>query len=266
MSYLRAFSTLGCAELTLEEVLSLAEHHEIAAVEVRGLEGSLDLPGYFSRHFQTPAKAAQCVRARRTQVLALNTSFQLSDSDDAARADLLKFVPWAEAMNAPRLRVFDGGKTASDEELKNAAATVRWWQALRRKNGWAADLMIETHDSLFTTEAIRRFLALVPDAGILWDAHHTWKHGGEDPVATWRAIKENVVHVHVKDSVSRPSARHSYTYVLPGDGAFPAARLIEVLKADGYAGAVSLEWERLWHSYLPSLDAALVAAKRTRWW
>jgi sugar phosphate isomerase/epimerase len=266
VSYLRAFSTLGCPELSLEEVLRLAEHHQIAGIELRVLEGNLDLPTYFSRHFQTPAQAAQCVHTRRTQILALDTSFQLSDADDGARVDLLKFVPWAEAMKAPRLRVFDGGKTASGEELECAAATVRWWRALRRKNSWTTDLMIETHDSLFTTKAIRQFLALVPDAGILWDAHHTWKHGGEDPVATWRAIKDNVVHVHVKDSVSRPSARHPYTYVLPGGGEFPAAGLIEILKTDSYAGPVSLEWERLWHSYLPSLDSALVTANRAHWW
>ena len=120
--------------------------------------------------------------------------------------------------------------------------------------------MIETHDSLFTAEAIGRFLARVPDAALLWDSHHTWKRGGESPSTTWGAIKGNVVHVHVKDSVSRPSARHSFTYVLPGTGEFPAAVLFAELRGGGFRGPVSLEWEKLWHPYLPPLSDALTAA------
>ena len=75
-----------------------------------------------------------------------------------------------------------------------------------------------------------------------------------------------VVHVHVKDSVSRPSARHPYTYVLPGDGEFPAAPLFAELRAGGFDGPVSLEWERMWHPYLPPLDEALRVAGARGWW
>jgi sugar phosphate isomerase/epimerase len=83
---------------------------------------------------------------------------------------------------------------------------------------------------------------------------------------TWAAIRDLVVHVHVKDSIDMPSAKHSWTYVLPGTGRFPIAPLLAALRADAFAGPVSLEWERLWHPYLPTLDAALTAAKQNRWW
>jgi hypothetical protein len=38
------------------------------------------------------------------------------------------------------------------------------------------------------------------------------------------------------------------------------------LRADNFAGPVSLEWERLWHPYLPPLDVALACAEKNRWW
>jgi hypothetical protein len=38
------------------------------------------------------------------------------------------------------------------------------------------------------------------------------------------------------------------------------------LRADDFAGPVSLEWERMWHPYLPSLDEALTAATASQWW
>ena len=145
------------------------------------------------------------------------------------------------------------------------ADTVAWWRAERDQRGWKADIMIETHDLLFTADAIKRFLALAPGTGILWDTHHTWKKGGEDPVVTWQAIKADVVHLHVKDSVSVPSGKHPFSYVLPGDGEFPMAPLREVVKRE-FSGAMSLEWERLWHPHLAPLDEPLRAATERGWW
>ena len=62
-----------------------------------------------------------------------------------------------------------------------------------------------------------------------------------------------------------PSARHPFTYVLPGEGEFPTGPIMELLGKE-YAGVVSLEWEKLWHPYLPPLDEALVTADERAWW
>jgi sugar phosphate isomerase/epimerase len=263
MPYLRAFSSLGCPELPLGDVLALAARHGLDGVELRSLGGTVDLPAYFAKKFGTP----ESLRAQRPAlpVVALDTSFKVIGATPAARDALGQFMPWAEALGVARLRVFDGGHSADAAELADGAATMAWWRALRAERGWQADLMVETHDSLFTAEKIGAFLAQAPGTGILWDTHHTWRRGGEDPVATWRAIHAAVGHVHVKDSVSRPSARHDHTYVLPGDGEFPMAPLRAVLQAE-YAGCVSLEWERLWHPYLPPLDEALTSAAERGWW
>ena len=80
------------------------------------------------------------------------------------------------------------------------------------------------------------------------------------------AIRPAVVHVHVKDSISVPSAKHPFTYVLPGDGDFPIRPLLTALEADRFAGPVSLEWEKVWHPYLPPLEHALWTAGERGWW
>jgi sugar phosphate isomerase/epimerase len=264
MPYQRTFSTLGCPELSLHEVMALAVRHQLTGVELRALGGTVDLPAYFAQEAGSPSQLAKKQSAQRIRILALDTSFQLVDQSAAGRDALLQFVPWAEALGVPRLRVFDGGKTGDTAGLDQMTATLAWWRELRARHSWTTDLMVETHDSLFTSATLGRFLAAAPDAGILWDTHHTWKQGGEDPVATWQAVKSHVVHIHVKDSVSRPSAKHPYTYVLPGSGEFPAAPLLAALRAANYSGPVSLEWEKLWHPYLPPLDEALAAARN--WW
>ena len=52
-NYFRAFSSLGCAELELDEVLSIASRHHIEAVELRALADSIDLIAYFEQKFET---------------------------------------------------------------------------------------------------------------------------------------------------------------------------------------------------------------------
>jgi sugar phosphate isomerase/epimerase len=128
------------------------------------------------------------------------------------------------------------------------------------------DVMVETHDGVVTPDAIRRFCAEAGGAAMLWDAHNTWRKTGIDPCVVWSAIAENVVHIHVKDSVDRPSASLPYSFVLPGTGEFPMRPLVEALRRDGYEKAVSLEWERQWHPDLPPLEEALQSAADCGWW
>lgn len=259
------FSTLGCPDLTLEQAQALAAQHRFNVIEVRALAGTVDLPDYLARTYGAPEQLARRISGASVGIVAFDTSFKLIGGTAADREALRRFVPWAEAAGAKWLRVFDGGQSADATELAEAAATMKWWRELRAQHGWRTDLMVETHDSFFTATAVRRFLVVAPGTGILWDTHHTWKRGGEDPVVTWHGIKAHVVHVHVKDSVSRPSAKHLHTYVLPGTGEFPMKPLITVLRAE-YAGAVSLEWEKAWHPYLPPLEEALAAAEKNHWW
>lgn len=266
MSYLRAISTLGCAEFTLPQIAALTREYSLDTVELRGVAGLLDLPAHFSAAYCSPLNLVTEVRRLGLRIVSLDTSFKLADANEADRATLLAYVPWADALGVRWLRVFDGGSPEDSTTQRRALETLMWWRRERRAHGWSCDLLLETHDALFTAEAINRFTNAAGGTAILWDSHHTWKRGGEDPVATWRAIQSQVVHIHVKDSVSRPSAKHPYTYVLPGEGEFPAGALFPTLRADNYAGVVSLEWERHWHPEIAPLADALTSAAKYNWW
>lgn len=265
---LRCFSSLGCPEVSLDEALDVAARHAIPAVELRTLGGTVDLAGYLAATYGSPERLTAHLRTRHpaVRVVALNGSLRLFDPGDADRRELATLATWAETLGVRWLRVFDGGRDASAGEIAAAVATLAWWRELRVNRGWSVDVMIETHDSLLTAAALQRFFAAAPDAHLLWDSHHTWRKGGEDPAATWPALRERVVHIHVKDSVPAPSARHPFTYVLPGDGKFPMTRLRATLAAGAYAGPISLEWERQWHPYLPPLEDALRTAAARGWW
>lgn len=263
---LHTFSTLGCPDASLDEAIALAQQHH-CALELRALAGTIELPAYFRQVCGTPERWAAKLQAAGVRVASLDTSFRLMDAGPADRAALLDWLPWAEALGGVHLRVFDGGKSLGEAETEAGVQELRWWQKERAAHGWNSDLMIETHDALVSGAAIARFLAAAPTGThILWDAHHTWSKGGEDVVETWRQIRAAVVHVHVKDSIRRPSAKHPYTYVLPGEGVFPMSQLVGALTADGYAGPISLEWERKWHPELAPVEEALTSARERQWW
>lgn len=263
--YIRAFSTLGCGDLDLDGVIGLARAHGIPAVELRVLGGSLDLPAYFSGRGDSAATLSSKVRDCGVRVLALATSLRLLDGSDADVEKFLEFAPWADALGAPWLRVFDGGVDANGAELGRAASILSRWREHRAARGWRTDIMVETHDALRGADAIGRFTRALPGTKILWDTYHTWSKGGENPADTWPAIRPSVAHIHVKDSrIANDEGRKS-GYVLPGTGDFPMAALRQAL-GTRYTGAVSLEWERQWHPELPPLDEALRSASSRSWW
>ncbi len=261
-----AFSTLGCAELELNEALELAANHGIDAIEIRALGGTVDLVSYFTERFGSPAGLAKVLEGSPVGVCAFNTSLRLVGATAQAKEEFLRYLPWAEAAGVRSLRVFDGGETADQSELAEALATLQWWRETAAREGFRAAMVIETHDFLALPDAIPRFLEIAPDCALIWDTHHTWRKGGQDPVETWKQVRRNTHHLHVKDSVSRPGPRLPYSYVQPGTGEFPMTALRSALGADGYGGIVSLEWERLWHQDLPPLSSALEAARRSGWW
>ena len=180
----------------------------------------------------------------------------------------MEFLPWAEAIGTKTLRVFDGGTVTvglNDEAYRSALATFEWWTEDRSKNQWSTDIAIETHDCLVSYSALERILEAKPDLNIIWDTHHTWKKSGDSVETTWQKVANNVCSVHIKDSISVPSARHPFSYVNLGEGEFPLEDTLQLLQRNNYQSFVSIEWEKMWHPYMPDLQVALSKAKKFNW-
>ena len=70
----------------------------------------------------------------------------------------------------------------------------------------------------------------------------------------------HVVDVHVKDS--RLESDGKLVATVPGEGDLPVGELLDLLEKADYTGPVTLEYEKLWHPYLPELRVALEAVNR----
>jgi sugar phosphate isomerase/epimerase len=262
-------STLGCPELSLPQICKLLSEFGLRQVEIRAVDGRLDLPQWASDAGWTPSRAATLLARHDIEFRVAGSSFKLVDNNEQSRAELQAFCGWADSWGARYVRVFGGGtwgQSLTEADYDQAAQTVAWWQQERKQRGWRIEMLLETHDAFSASAPCRHLLArLRRPIGIIWDSHHTWRLGGESPRESWSQLSRWIRHVHVKDSIAKPSARHPYTYVLPGDGETPLGEIVEVLRRHRFPGTVSLEWECLWHPYLPPLCEALTRLQALPW-
>ncbi|MEX0325621.1 MAG: sugar phosphate isomerase/epimerase family protein [Puniceicoccaceae bacterium] len=256
--------------MSLENVVELAKRFGLRFLDLRTLEGRIDLPALFREQYGNPEKLVAYLEGEGVSLTALNASLKLVGNKPEDRKTFLEFVEWAEAAEVPLIRVFDGGIVGEElpgEALDAALETIDWWRNLRNANGWKTDIGIETHDCLVSTKAIKQLQReLAEPVSIIWDTHHTWKKAGEKVQKTWEVVKPYTRHVHIKDSISKPSERHPFTYVQLGEGDFDLPETLRLLCEAEFEGMVSIEWERQWHPYLAPLEKTLERARELGWW
>ena len=260
---------MGCPEASLADACSLAAEFFIPAIELRALDNTIELPELFLKAGWTPFAVHKTCARYSVRIAAAGSSFKLISPNPAERAALVDFCDWADALEIPYVRIFGGGKWGTpltNEDFKTAVRNLEWWHAEKSARSWRHELLLETHDAFAASGPCLRLNEMLAEPlNLIWDAHHTWRYADESPSETWRRIGRFVRHVHIKDSIDRPGARHPYTYVLCGEGQMPLAATIEVLRANKFAGCVSLEWEKLWHPELPSLNVALDSLRKQPW-
>lgn len=95
---------------------------------------------------------------------------------------------------------------------------------------------------------------------VIWDAHHTCRFAGETFRDSWELLAGHVVDIHVKDS--RLDSDGKLVATVPGEGDLAVPELLELLEEVDYTALVTLEYEKLWHPYLPEIRVALAAVNR----
>lgn len=255
------FSTLGCPEVSVESLCRLATRHAVRRVEIRSLAGIVDYPGHLAAGPGLLDKVAEVFYSQGVAVALLASSFSLTRSTEAEIDGLLAVCRVADRLGAPYVRIFGGGGEGhkmTGAELAAAAALFRRVHDRHWAGGARCQLLVETHGSLVDSGTIGRFCELADrEVLFLWDAHHTWKLGGEALERTFALIGPRVRHIHCKDSLPQLHGPAAYRYVLPGSGDFPFDALLRLAGSLDERVALSLEWERQWHPELEPLEEAL---------
>lgn len=253
------FSTLGCPGWEWAKILEFAQAHNFSAIELRGLQGSMDLPTRPEFQPDRIAQSRRDVAAKNLKIACVSSSAQLHDADEEKRkqqlADAKRFIDLAATLGVPNVRVF-GNKIEGprDQVIARVAAGLHELGAYAGPKN--VMVIIESHGDFTDSPTLLEILTRAdsPNVGLLWDAHHTFADGKEDPEFTVQKLGKFIRHTHLKDSVPTNNGRH---YVLTGRGDVPVRKQVEVLTAFGYTGCYTFEWEKVWHPDLEEPEIAI---------
>jgi len=259
-----AFSTLGCPAWEWKKILDFAQQHGFSAIELRGLQGSMDLPANPMFAAGRIEQSKKEIADHKLRIACVSSSANLYMNDLAKReedlADARRFIDLASTLDAPYVRVF-GGKTETDRAAVPDMDTKKRVAAGLRELGEYAGprkvtVIIESHDHFTSSATLRDVLSVANSehVGLLWDAHHTFATSNEDPEYTVKQLGQWIRHTHLKDSTGTGEDR---TYVLTGRGNVPIERQIKALQGIGYKGFYCFEWEKVWHPDLLDPEIAI---------
>ena len=248
-----SFSTLGCPAWTFDQVLASARDNGFDGVEIRGINGEMrpdKIECFLPGRRQAALKAAEAAGVKLIGFGA-SSSFHDPANRDRAIAEGKAAIDLASDMGMGFVRVFGDRIAAPDEEAEIIARAADGIGELclyaRGKN---VMVLQEVHGDF---NIARRVLAVAervnaPEFGLLWDVAHSDKTYGDDWRTFYSAIRPLIRHVHFKDHVREGSG--VFTLCDTGSGSIPLGDIYRTLKADGYGGYISLEWEKAWHASL----------------
>jgi sugar phosphate isomerase/epimerase len=259
-----AFSTLGCPGWEWKKILEFAQQHGFSAIELRGLQGNMDLPSNPIFAADRIAQTKSEIHASNLRIACVSSSANLYMEDPEKRAkeqgDARRFIDLAATLGARYVRVF-GGKEQSDKSpVPDEPTKSRVAAGLRELGNYAGPrnvtLIIESHDHFTSSATLNDVLhaAGSEHVGLLWDAHHTFATSNEEPEFTVKQLGPWIRHTHLKDSVGSGEDRK---YVLTGRGNVPVERQIKALQSIGYKGFYCFEWEKVWHPDLEDPEIAI---------
>ena len=261
MAHRLGFSTLGCPKWPWTRILEQASALGYAGIELRGLEGEMDLtkcPEFSARRL---AETRRSLADRGLVISDLGASAKMHEREPSKRAAQLdeaqRFIDLAHNLGAPWIRVFpdtylpDEPREATQQRIGATLAELGTFA-----KGSGVGVLMESHGALTDSPslvAIMKAATPAPNVGLVWDTHHTVVEGREAPADTWAQLGTWVHHTHIKDSVAAGDDRH---YVLLGQGTVGVQAIVQTLVRGGYSGFFGLEWEKAWH---PDIDEPEVA-------
>jgi sugar phosphate isomerase/epimerase len=258
------FSTLGCPPWP--KILDFAAQHQFASIELRGILENMDLTKVPEFAPERIGDAKRQLAAHGLTVSCLGASAHMHEMDAVEHAAQLdearRFIDLAQALGAPYVRVF-GNEYVKDvpraDMLAHIAGALRDLGDYARRKG--VTVIIESHGDFIDSPSLLEILqkADSPNVALLWDAHHTFVSGKEQPEDTVAKLGRYIRHTHLKDSVPAGNDRR---YVLTGTGDVPVKRQIAALAKTGYRGLYSFEWEKRWHAEIEAPEVAIAQYAR----
>ncbi|HEX6268687.1 MAG TPA: sugar phosphate isomerase/epimerase family protein [Anaerolineales bacterium] len=260
-----AFSTLACPNWQIETVIAKATGYGYDGIEWRG--GS---QGHVQPDMPAGRKALLRQRSSDAGLMSLAvtayTSF-VSNSAEERQAnvdELRRYADLAAELGANYVRAFLGelpkGTNLDSSVYEKISDCLN--AASEYANSVGAKIAIEPHDDFVRSTDVAPVFNQSQShhaLRVIWDIGNAFA-AGEDPADGFALLKDHLGYVQVKDGKGRAA---QWRLCPVGAGDVPLGRAFDLLIANDYQGAFSVEWEYAWHPELDPPEIALPAALRT---
>lgn len=249
-----SFTTLGCPEWSLRQIVENAAQMGYDGVDLRGLLEDIDIsrrPEFTTDLNETKRMFAE--HGVAISGIAISARYAVVDPAEKEKQfdETRHNMELAAKLGTHVLRVY-GGRVPEGYTVDSILPTLveNLQQIGDEAEQFDVTLALETHDDWTDSATFARLMveANHPRVRVLWDLHHPFRTNGEPPEVTYANLAPYTVSTHVKDSVPDPGGGH--TYVLIGEGDVPLKKMLDMLVQGGYDGYAILEWEKRWHPEL----------------
>jgi sugar phosphate isomerase/epimerase len=262
--YPLAFTTLACPGWSWEQIVQKAVEYGYQGVELRGVEGEMDLTQAAPFTSGRLAVTKRELKDRGLAIPCLDTScrFDQAAAVGASIDEGKRHIDLAAALEAPAIRVF-GDRIPDIQAREQIIGQVSdgVLALARHAEGTGVQVLLESHGDFARLENLLAVLRVArhPQVGILWDVHHPYRFFAEPLVDTYERLKNHIKHVHLKDSIATDGG---VRYCLLGEGDVPVGTVLQLLASGGYRGWIAFEWEKRWHPEIEEPEVALPAFVR----
>jgi sugar phosphate isomerase/epimerase len=246
-----SFSTLGCPEWSLLEIVNFAAENGYDGIEIRGISGELDI--HKSPDFSSAAKISSSMKLigdKHIEIVCLDSSAQLHHADKATRSNNLdearRYIDLARQLKCQYIRVFPDKIPKNQESDETMDLITQGLIDLADyAKGSMVSVLLESHGDLVGTDSLLRILENSggPQVGMIWDICNMWSVKKEPPAVVFEKLKKYIRHTHFADYTY---INNKFRTVLLGKGESPISEAIKALEKGNYQGYYGFEWEKLW--------------------
>jgi len=255
-----AFSTLGCPDWRLKQIVDCSVENGYKGFEIRGLAGEMDLPKCPEFNKTNLPASLRLIKDNDIKIINLGSSANLHFAQEDKRKsnldDAKRFIDLAEQLECPFVRVFPDDLPPDQTVEQTLDLIISGLVTLGEyAKGSNVTILLESHGKVVYKDMLLKIMAGAnhPKVGLIWDFFNMWVVTKESPMEVFDTLGKYIKHVHIKDANlvdGKPA------YCLIGQGVAPLREAMDSLKRANYKGYYSFEWEKKWHPEIQDPEIA----------
>ncbi len=255
-----SFSTLACPEFEWTDIYSMAKDFGFDGIEIRGLGQdifSVKAKPFTDAQIENTKKKLEDIRIE-IPCLSSNACLKYADKEEESIKEITEYAVLANKLGTPFIRVLGDLAPEPQGEVDDNAVCETLKKLIPVAEEYNVTLLVETNGVYSDTSRLKKLLDSVNSRKVaaLWDIHHPYRFGNEQPETTVANLGEYIKYVHVKDSAI---VNGSIEYKLMGEGDMPMNKFFDALASIHYTGYVSLEWVKRWEQELSGAGVVIPA-------